>query len=128
MRDRLPRLLIVWLLNAAALMIVAYLMRGVQVVDFASALWAAAVLGVVNTLIRPVLALLTLPITVLTLGFFYLLLNGFLFWLVGKLLGGFEVTGFWSAVFGGLLYGVIAWLLAWLIPLGVRSPGASPRE
>ncbi len=128
MRERLPRLLIVWLLNAAALMIVAYLMRGVQVVDFPSALLAAAVLGVVNTLIRPVLALLTLPITVLTLGFFYLLLNGFLFWMVGKLLGGFEVTGFWSAVFGGLLYGVIAWLLAYLIPLGASSPGKSPRQ
>jgi putative membrane protein len=123
MRERLPRLLIVWLLNAAALMIVAYLMRGVQVVDFPAALLAAAVLGVVNTLIRPVLALLTLPITVLTLGFFYLLLNGFLFWMVGKLLGGFEVTGFWSAVFGGLLYGVIAWLLAYLIPLGKKTPG-----
>ncbi|MCS6995679.1 MAG: phage holin family protein [Casimicrobiaceae bacterium] len=114
------RLLIVWLLNAVALMIVAYLMRGVQVVDFPSALLAAAALGVVNTLIRPVLAILTLPITVLTLGFFYLLLNGFLFWMVGKLLGGFEVTGFWSAVLGGLLYGVIAWLLAYLIPLGQR--------
>lgn len=122
MRERLPRLLIVWLLNAFALMIVAYLMRGVEVVDFPSALLAALVLGVVNTLIRPVLALLTLPITVLTLGFFYLLLNGFLFWMVGKLLGGFEVTGFWSAVLGGLLYGVIAWLLAYLIPLGAKTP------
>ncbi len=121
MRERLPRLLIVWLLNAVALMIVAYLIRGVEVVNFVSALFAAAVLGVVNTLIRPVLAILTLPITVLTLGFFYLLLNGFLFWMVGKLLGGFEVTGFWSAVFGGLLYGLIAWLLAYLIPLGKKS-------
>jgi len=121
MRTRLIRLAVVWLMNAVALMIVAYLMRGVEVVDFSAALIAAAVLGVVNTLIRPVLALLTLPITVLTLGFFYLLLNGFLFWMVGKLLGGFEVTGFWSAVLGGLLYGVIAWLLAYLIPLGERS-------
>ncbi len=128
MRERLPRLLIVWLLNAAALMIVAHLMRGVQVVDFPSALLAAATLGVVNTLIRPVLALLTLPITVLTLGFFYLLLNGFLFWMVGKLLGGFEVTGFWSAVLGGLLYGVLAWLLAYLIPLGARSSNTLPRK
>ena len=115
------RLLIVWLLNAAALMAVAYLMPSIKVTSFTSALIAAFALGFVNTLIRPVLTLLTLPISVLTLGFFYLVLNGLLFWMVGKLLNGFTVDGFWAAVFGGLLYGLISWALAMIIPFGKKS-------
>lgn len=115
------RLLVVWLLNAVALMAVAYVVPGVSVVNWVAALIAAFVLGLVNTLIRPVLAILTLPITVLTLGFFYLLLNGFLFWGTSKILGGFEVNGFIAAVLGGLLYGLIAWALAYIIPFGRKS-------
>ena len=114
------RLLIVWLLNAAALMAVAYFMPSIKVTSFMSALIAAFALGFVNTLIRPVLTLLTLPISVLTLGFFYLILNGLLFWMVGKLLNGFTVDGFWAAVIGGLLYGLISWALALLIPFGKK--------
>ncbi len=115
------RLLIVWLLNAVALMAVAYLLPTIHVTNFLSALIAAFALGFVNTLIRPVLTLLTLPISVLTLGFFYLVLNGLLFWMVGKLLNGFSVDGFWAAVFGGLLYGLISWALAMIIPFGKKS-------
>ena len=115
------RLLIVWILNAVALMAVAYLMPTIHVTSFISALIAAFALGFVNTLIRPVLTLLTLPISVLTLGFFYLVLNGLLFWMVGKLLNGFTVDGFWAAVFGGLLYGLISWALAMIIPFGKKS-------
>jgi len=114
------RLLIVWLLNAAALMAVAYFMPSIKVTSFVSALIAAFALGFVNTLIRPVLALLTLPISILTLGFFYLVLNGLLFWMVGKLLNGFTVDGFLAAVIGGLLYGLISWALALLIPFGKK--------
>jgi putative membrane protein len=115
------RLLIVWLLNAVALMAVAYIVPGVSVVNYVAALIAAFALGFVNTLIRPVLAILTLPISVLTLGFFYLLLNRFLFWGTSKILGGFEVNGFWAAVLGGLLYGLIAWALAYIIPFGKKT-------
>jgi putative membrane protein len=115
------RLLIVWILNAVALMAVAYLLPTIHVTNFLSALIAAFALGFVNTLIRPVLTLLTLPISVLTLGFFYLVLNGLLFWMVGKLLNGFSVDGFWAAVFGGLLYGLISWALAFIIPFGKKS-------
>lgn len=115
------RLLIVWILNAAALMAVAYFMPSIKVTSFVSALIAAFALGFVNTLIRPVLTLLTLPISVLTLGFFYLVLNGLLFWMVGKLLNGFTVDGLWAAVFGGLLYGLISWALAMIIPFGKNS-------
>lgn len=110
------RLLVVWIFNALALMGVAYLMPSVQVHSFGYAMLAALLLGMVNTLIRPVLTLLTLPITLLTLGFFYLLLNGLLFWMVGSLFSGFAVGGFWSGVWGGLLYGLIAWLLSMLLP------------
>ena len=119
------RLLIVWLLNAVALMAVAYLLPSITVTNFFAALMAAFALGLVNTLIRPLLTLLTLPISILTLGFFYLVLNGLLFWMVGKLLNGFSVDGFWAAVFGGLLYGLISWLLTMIIPFGKKPVSVS---
>jgi putative membrane protein len=110
-------LLLRWILNAVALLLVAYLAPSlVHVASFESALIAALVLGLVNTLVRPVLVLLTLPITVLSLGLFILVLNGLLFWGVGSVLKGFVVTGLWPGVFGGLLYGMISWLLSALIP------------
>ena len=115
------RILIVWVLNAVALMAVAYLMPQIKVTSIFSALIAAFALGAVNTLIRPVLTLLTLPISILTLGFFYLVINGLLFWMVGKMLDGFSVDGFWAAVFGGLLYGLISWLLSMIIPFGKKT-------
>lgn len=110
------RLLLVWVLNACALLAVAYLMPGIHVTSFWSALIAAAVLGVVNTLVRPVLVLLTLPVSVLTLGLFLFVLNGLLFWAAGSVLEGFKVDGFWVAVFGAILYGIIGYLLSMLIP------------
>ncbi len=110
------RLLLLWILNAVALLAVTWLLPSIQVADFGTALVAALVLGFINTLVRPVLTLLTLPITVLTLGIFYLVLNGLLFWLVSALLPGFHVDGFGSALVGAILYGVIAWALSALIP------------
>jgi putative membrane protein len=110
------RILLVWLLNALALLAVAYLLPSIQVAGFGSALIAALVLGLINSLVRPVLALLTLPITVITLGLFYLVLNGLLFWLAGSILPGFHVGGFLAAVMGAILYGLIAWGLSLLIP------------
>jgi putative membrane protein len=110
------RLLLLWILNAIALLAVTWLLPTIQVSGFGTALVAALVLGFINTLVRPVLAILTLPITVLTLGIFYLVLNGFLFWLASALLPGFQVHGLVSAMVGALLYGVIAWALSALIP------------
>ena len=110
------RLLLLWILNAVALLAVAWLLPGIVLEGFGSALLAALGLGFINTLVRPVLTLLTLPITLLTLGIFYLVLNGLLFWLAGALLPGFHVQGFGAALLGALLYGVIAWLLSALIP------------
>jgi putative membrane protein len=110
------RLLLLWILNAVALLAVTYLLPSIQVSSFGTALLAALVLGFINTLVRPVLALLTLPITVLTLGIFYLVLNGLLFWLASAFIPGFQVQGFTSAFIGAILYGVIAWALSALIP------------
>lgn len=103
--------LLIWLLSAVALMAVAYLIPGVQVNSFKSALLAAVIVGLINSLLRPVLAFISFPITVLTLGLFYLVLNGLLFWLAGSLIRGFKVEGFWSGVFGAITYGIINWIL-----------------
>ena len=110
------RLLLLWILNAVALLAVTWLLPSIQLTGLGAALIAAVVLGFINTLVRPVLALLTLPITVLTLGIFYLVLNGLLFWMASALLPGFQVQGFASALLGAILYGVIAWALSALIP------------
>lgn len=109
------RLVLTWFINAAALFAVPYLMHSVDVTSVGAALIAALVLGLVNTLIRPLLLLLTLPVTVLSLGLFIFLINGFLFWLVAQFVGGFHVTGFWGAVGGALLYSVISWALSTLL-------------
>lgn len=110
------RLLLVWILNAVALLAVTWLLPSIQVTGFGAALMAALALGFINTLVRPVLALLTLPITVLTLGLFYLVLNGLLFWLASAVIPGFHVAGFGPALLGALLYGLIAWALSALVP------------
>ena len=111
-------LLLVWVINAVALLGVAYLMPSIQVSSFWSALIAALVLGLVNTLIRPVLVILTLPVTLLTLGLFILVINALLFWFVGSILQGFQVNSFGSAFFGALLYSIFSCLLSWLLLKG----------
>lgn len=108
--------ILVWILNAVALLAVAYLLPGIAVVSFGSALIAALVLGLVNMLVKPVLVLLTLPITVVTLGLFLIVINALLFWFVGSVLEGFQVNGFWWAVGGTILYSFISGLLTKLIP------------
>ena len=91
-------MILVWILNAVALLAVAYLLPGITVASFGSALIAALVLGLVNMLVKPVLVLLTLPITIVTLGLFLIVINALLFWFVGSVLKGFQVNGFWWAV------------------------------
>ena len=109
------RLLISWLINAVALFALPYLMKTVYVEDFSVALIAALVLGLVNALIRPVLVLLTLPVTLVTLGLFIFVLNGLLFWAVANFVSGFYVAGFWPAMIGALLYSLISWALSSLL-------------
>ena len=109
------RLLLTWLINAAALMALPYLMHSVSVSNVGTALIAALVLGLVNTLIRPVLVLLTLPVTLLSMGLFILVINAILFWMVSHWVEGFEVAGFWSAFLAAILYSVISWALSTLL-------------
>lgn len=108
-------LLLAWLINAAALFALPYLMDSIQVDSFVVALIAALVLGLVNTLIRPILILLTLPATVLTLGLFIFVINALLFWLVATFVNGFHVAGFWSALVGAILYSLLSWVLSSLL-------------
>ena len=110
------RLLITWLVNALALLALPYIFPSIRVDSFLTALIAALVLGLINTLIRPVLVLLTLPVTLLTLGLFIFVINGLLFWFVGSFVDGFTVDGFWTAVFGAIVYSLISWALSSLIP------------
>lgn len=109
------RLLLVWLINALALLAVSYLMPSVQVSSFGAALVAALVLGLVNAVIRPVLVLLTLPATLLTLGLFIFVINGLLFLGVAHLLEGFYVAGLWPAILAAILFSIVSWLLSALV-------------
>ena len=102
------RLLLGWAINAGVLLLLPYLLPAVQVRDFWTALLVALVLGLLNAIVRPVLVLLTLPITVLTLGLFLFVINGLMFWLVARMLDGFTVTSFWWAVLAALLYSLIS--------------------
>ena len=104
-----------WILNAAALLLVAYLYPGVAVESFFAALIAALVLGLVNAVVRPILVLLTLPVTILTLGLFLFVINALLFWFVAEIVQGFRVTGFVAALLGSLLYSVITLVTSWLL-------------
>ena len=109
------KLLLIWLLNALALLAVAYFVPGIHVAGLAAALVAALVIGLVNMLIRPILVLLTLSITILTLGLFILVINGVLFYAVGHWLQGFEVKTLLAGIIGALLYSIFSWLLSALL-------------
>ncbi len=100
------KLIVRWLLLAAALLLVAYLYPGVAVTSFGAAMVAALVLGLLNTVVRPLLVLLTLPVTVLTLGLFLFVINALMFWSAASLLDGFNVNGFVAALIGSLIYSV----------------------
>jgi len=105
------RLLLKWLLSALALLAVAYLYSGVQVTSYTSALLAAAVIGLLNMFVRPVLVVLTLPVTIVTLGLFLFVINALLFWAASGLLSGFHVNSFFAALLGSLIYSLLGVLI-----------------
>lgn len=109
------RLLAIWLINAVALLALPYLLSSISIDSFVTALMVAVVLGFVNTVIRPILLVLTLPATVLSLGLFIFVINGLMFWAVASLIDGFHVGGFWSATFGAILYSITSWALSTLL-------------
>ena len=98
------KIIVRWLLLAAALLLVAYLYPGVTIKSFGSAMIAAFVLGLLNTLLRPILVLLTLPVTIVTLGLFLFVINALMFYFAASMLDGFHVAGFTAALIGSLLY------------------------
>jgi putative membrane protein len=98
------KIIVRWMLLAAALLLVHRLYSGVTVDSYRTALIAALVLGLFNTLVRPLLVLLTLPVTLLTLGLFLFVINALMFWMAASVLDGFHVAGFGAALIGSLLY------------------------
>jgi putative membrane protein len=115
------RLLAAWLINALALLALPYLLPSIHVASFTTALGVAVVLGLINAVIRPVLLLLTLPVTLLTLGLFIFAINGMMFMLAAWLLEGFVVDGVLAGVIGSALYSVISWLLTKLLLSSPKS-------
>ena len=100
----MTKLIVKWLLSAAALLFVAYVYSGVEVRSFTAALVAAFVIGLLNTVVRPILVVLTLPVTVVTLGLFLFVINALMFYFAASMLDGFQVSGFAAALIGSLLY------------------------
>jgi len=109
------RLLLTWLINAIALIALPYVVSSITVDSFLTALLVAIVLGFVNAIIRPILVILTLPVTILTLGLFIFVINGLLFWAVGSFWPGFHVNGFWAGFFGAIVYSIISWILSAIV-------------
>ena len=103
--------LIRWLILTVAIIVASYLLEGIHISGFFSAFFAAAALGILNALFRPVLILLTLPINILTLGLFTFIINALMLKMASGVIPGFEVYGFWTAVFGSLIISVVSWLL-----------------
>ena len=104
-------LLLRWLALTFAIVIASYLLDGIRVESFAYAIFTAAILGILNAFLRPILFIVTLPLTVLTFGLFTFVINAVMLMMASGVIGGFEVDGFWSAVFGSLLISIVSWLL-----------------
>ncbi len=103
-------LLVSWLVATIAILVAAHIIPGIQVRDLGAALVGAAILGVLNAIIKPILVVLTLPITLLTLGLFLFVINALMFLLAGSVIHGFHVTGFWPALLGSLVVSVVSYI------------------
>jgi len=104
-------ILVRWLVLTAAIIIASYVLDGIQVAGFFSAFFAAAILGILNAFFRPILIILTLPINILTLGLFTFIINALLLKMASGVISGFDVRGFWAAVFGSVIISLISWAL-----------------
>ncbi len=105
-------IIIRWLTLTAAIVFTSYLLDGIHVSGFLSALLAAAMLGILNAFFRPIALLLTLPINILSLGFFTFVINALMLKMASGIISGFDVIGFWTAIFGSLFISIISWLLS----------------
>jgi putative membrane protein len=115
------RLLLNWILSAVALLIVAHIVPGFYVRGFGSALWAALIIGLINATIGAFLKLITMPLTILTLGIFWLVINALMLWLASALLSGFQVSGFGAAFIGAIVLMLVNMLFRALLPRRERD-------
>lgn len=107
--------LIRWILNMVALWLVSWVIRGIEVSGVLSLVFASIVLGILNAILRPLIVFLTLPINILTFGLFTFVINGFMLWITGRVVEGFEVSGFFPAFIGAILLTVISTILSFFI-------------
>lgn len=104
-----------WIVLTVAILFAAYVIDGIHVSGFLSALFAAAILGVLNAFLRPILIILTLPFNILTLGLFTFIINALLLKMAAGVIKGFEIDGFWPAILGALLISIVSWALNWIV-------------
>ena len=123
--------LVRWFVNALALTVVVYTIRGIEVESLFATIIAALILGIINTFFRPLIIVLTVPFSIATFGGFILVINGFLLWLVSKIVKGFTIQTFWAAFWGALLFSVVSYLLnLWISEQGrleIRIIRRTPR-
>lgn len=103
--------LVRWMVNALALVVVVYTIRGIEVENLFATIVAALLLGMINTFFRPLIIVLTIPFSIATFGGFILVINGFLLWVVSKIVKGFTIQTFWAAFWGALVFSVVSYLL-----------------
>jgi putative membrane protein len=124
----MPGILIRWLTTTAAIVATSYLLDGIRVSGFFPAVFAAAMLGILNAFFRPIALLLTLPINLLSLGLFTFIINALMLKMASGLIPGFDVYGFWTAILGSLLISVISWLLNSFISEQGTLTSINPRQ
>jgi len=111
----MQRFLLRWFINTVSLLLVVHIVSGISISSWLTAIAAALVLGLLNAFLRPLLIFLTLPVTILTLGLFTLIINGFMFYLAAMLVHGFVIAGYWNAFMGALVFSIVSFLLSLLI-------------
>ena len=121
-------LLIRWLVIAAAILLASTILPGIHVASLTTAIVAAAILGIINTFLRPVLLILTLPLTILTLGIFAFVLNALMLLLVAYFVPGFEVDGFFWAFLGALVISIVSWIANRFVNKSNNKPGVNNRQ
>ena len=114
----MPGIVIRWLITTLAILAVPYVISGVQVKGFFSALLAGAILGILNALVRPLLIILTLPLTIVTIGLFIFVINALLFQFAAALVPGMHVDSFWSALLASIIVSIVSWILNSMIAGG----------
>jgi putative membrane protein len=107
-------IIVQWIITTVAILIVAYIMPGVRVAGIGGAFVAAAILGILNAIVRPILVILTFPITILTLGLFLFIINAFVFWFVGSIYSGLRVDSFGTALIASIIVSIVSFFLNFL--------------